>query len=303
MRWLITGASGQLGAYLLRELRHRGERDVLGWTHHTTGELFGFPLEPVPLEDPDRLIAAWQQFQPEIVVHAAALSRVEECYGDPRRAFRVNVVATGQLAQCAMQHQSRFLYVSTDLVFDGTEGDYYEGDDPRPLSVYGSTKLAGETCAEQCPNAVIVRLSLLFGPGLGRQPTFFDRQVQSLRAGKRLTLFDDEYRTPLYLETAAAALVEIARSDVTGVWHVAGMERLSRYEMGLRLAMQLGADLRLLEASSSEGRFSEPRPRDVSLDITQFLSRFSDFKIPDYSESIERALNLMSDLPGRGAIS
>lgn len=293
MRWLITGASGQLGAYVLRELQRQGEKDVIGWTGQTTGELFGFTLQPMPLHDAEALRLGWSRWHPDVVIHTGAMARVEACYRDPRTAFAVNVVGSGQLAQCAAGSQVRFIYLSTDLVFDGERGDYSEQDEPRPLSIYGSTKLAGERCVAQYPGSVIVRLSLLFGPGLGRQHTFFDRLVDALRRGLTMPLFVDEYRTPLFLAAAAEALLHVARSSVTGLWHLGGAERLSRWEMGVQLAERLGADPQLIEPTSSNGRFAEPRPRDVSLNSSRFQEAFPQVEIPDYGESLTRALALI----------
>src|SRR3954469_18961003 len=97
MRWLITGASGQLGAYLLHYLRAPGA-SVVAWTGTTTGDFYGVPLTPVDLADP---AAAFAAARPDIVVHAAALARIADCHRDPARARRVNVDATARLAELA----------------------------------------------------------------------------------------------------------------------------------------------------------------------------------------------------------
>ncbi len=128
------------------------------------------------------------------------------------------------------------MYVSTDLVFDGEHAPYREDDPPAPLSVYGRSKAHAETALQAFPRIAIVRVSLLYGPSLTDRPTVLDRQRQAILAGEPLTLFDDEWRTPLDLPTAARALLAVAESDYTGILHVGGLERLSRLEMGERLA-------------------------------------------------------------------
>ncbi len=296
MRWLITGASGQLGSYLLRALRHAGATAVTAWTQRTEGELFGYRLEPVLLESPERLKRAWDLARPDVVIHAGAMSRVQDCYQDPRRAFQVNVAAAGLLAELASRHQARFVYVSTDLVFDGERGDYSEDDMPHPLSVYGSTKLAAERCIKQFPTATVVRVSLMFGPGLLGRETLFDRQLRSLRDGKSIAVFSDEFRTPLFLAHAADALLELARSQATGLWHVGGPERLSRAEMGMALARFLGVSSQLVHPITTTDLFPEPRPRDVSLDSRRFTDAFPKVRLASYAEALPEAVALSDQI-------
>src|SRR5947209_20516233 len=111
MRWLLTGASGQLGAYVLRRLRAAGE-PVVAWTHTTRGDLFSTPLVPVDLADPT---AAFAAARPDVVLHAAALARVGDCHRNPELARRVNTDATSRLAELAAAAGARFVFVSTDL--------------------------------------------------------------------------------------------------------------------------------------------------------------------------------------------
>src|SRR5262245_9991009 len=210
MHVLVTGASGLLGGYLLRQLRDDGLA-VTAWSGTRTGEVFGTPLRTVDLGDPDAVAAACRAARPGVVLHAAAMARLPDCHRDPDRARRVNTNATAVLAELAAQAGARLLLVSTDLIFDGERGWYREEDAPAPLSVYGRTKAAAEESALAAPGGAVVRMSLLFGPSLTSRP-FFDEQVTALRAGRPLTLFADEWRTPLALTTAARALVALARS-------------------------------------------------------------------------------------------
>src|SRR5262245_11675618 len=165
MRLLITGASGQLGAYLLREALARGD-EVTAWTGSRGGELFGTPLRPVELADRDRAAEAFRQARPDAVLHAAALASVADCHRDPGRARAVNAAGSALLAELAADAGARLLQVSTDLVFDGERGNYTEQDPPRPLSVYARTKREAELAALQAPRSAVVRVSLLFGPRL-----------------------------------------------------------------------------------------------------------------------------------------
>src|SRR5438876_2163063 len=180
MRWLVTGASGQLGGYLLWHLRDGGE-EVVAWSGSVSGEVSGVPLRIVDLTDAAATASAFRDAKPQAVIHAAALARVDECYRDPKRARRVNTDATGRLAELATEAGARFVYISTDLVFDGERAPYRESDPPQPLSVYGHTKADGETAALATPRSVVARVSLLFGPTLTGRPGFFDGLVAALR--------------------------------------------------------------------------------------------------------------------------
>jgi dTDP-4-dehydrorhamnose reductase len=274
MRILITGASGALGGYLLRHLAGTGVT-ITAWSGSRGGALFGIPLRPVNLADPDAVAPAYRDARPDAVIHAAAIASLAECHRDPEQAHRVNVAGTAQLAELAAAAGARLLLVSTDLVFDGERGNYAEGDAPSPLSIYARTKLEAEHAALARKGSLVARVSLLFGPTLTRRGSFFDQMLASLHAGRPVTCFADEWRTPLGLAPAAAALATLARSDFEGLLHVGGPERLSRLEMGQRLAKYLGVDPALIVATSrADAAGPEPRPRDTSLVSSKWRSLF-----------------------------
>jgi dTDP-4-dehydrorhamnose reductase len=182
------------------------------------------------------------------------------------------VVGTANVARAAARAGARLVHVSTDLVFDGENAPYAEDAATCPLSVYGRTKVDAELEAARAPGSVIVRLSLLFGPRRTDRRGFFDAQLAALRSGEPITLFDDEWRTPLSYRAAAEALAAVARGSLTGIVHAGGPERMSRLEMGLRLARRLGIDAPAVSRLSRLSVGGEPRARDVALD-TALLCR------------------------------
>jgi dTDP-4-dehydrorhamnose reductase len=286
MRLLITGAGGQLGAYLLRDLAGRGAA-VTAWSHAGGGELFGFPLVPVELTDRAAAAAAFADARPDAVVHCAALSRVADCHRDPVRAEAVNVGVTRLLAELADRARAGLVFVSTDLVFDGRRGGYTEEDAPAPLSVYGRSKAQAEDAVRSCPRGLVARVSLMYGPTLTGRPSFFDEQALALRQRRLCTLFADEWRTPLSLPAAARALVALAEADCTGVLHLGGPERMSRLEIGQRLAASLGADpFVIVAANREEVPAPEPRPRDTSLDSSRWRGLFPHLPWPTWDEAL-----------------
>jgi dTDP-4-dehydrorhamnose reductase len=278
-RVLITGATGRLGAYLLRDLRGRG-LDVIAWGGRSA----------VDLCDPDAPAAAFRQVNPDLVVHTAAVSSVEECERDPALARQANADATQRLAKLAAAARARFVFTSTDLVFDGDRGGYRETDPATPRSTYGATKLAAERAALAAPGAAVVRLSLLYGPGLAGRRSFFDHLVSEITGGRPVRLFADEWRTPLAYPAAAAGLIDVALSEFTGLLHLGGPERMSRLEMGLRLAAVLKCDPGAIVSTTRAAAGLADRPRDTALDSTLWRQLFPNAREAGFEEAVVRGM-------------
>jgi dTDP-4-dehydrorhamnose reductase len=290
MRLLITGASGQLGGYVLRELSGRA-MPVTAWCHQSRGELFGFALEPVDLRQRDAVATAFRAARPTAVLHLAGYPAIADCYRHPDMAWNINAEGTTLLAELAADAGARIIYTSTDLVFDGTRGNYDERDEAVPLSVYGRSKLAGEPAVLAASTGVVARVSLLFGPTLIGRPYFFDQQLQKMRAGQQVGWFEDEWRSPLALAAAAKALLDLVSSDFTGLIHLGGPQRLSRYDMGRAVAAAYGLDPALVQPiPQTSVPTPEPRPRDVSVNSHLWRSLFPQAWWPEVEEACREAV-------------
>lgn len=266
MRVLLTGASGQLGAYLLEELRAAGH-ELIAWSGTESGTRSGLPLVPIDLADARATARALDAADPALIVHAAAISSAEAVRRDPDRANAINVEATGRLADWSARHERRIVYTSTDLVFDGSRPWWREEDAARPVLAYGRTKLAGERPVLAAPRGLVARVALLYGPSRSGRESYLDRTIAALRRGEPQSFFDDEYRTPLDLATAAAILARLAESELTGLIHVAGLERVSRFDLIRRIVLALGLDpLAVRPNHQADAPGPEPRPADVSLE-------------------------------------
>lgn len=274
-RWLVTGASGQLGGHLLQELGGDPQKKDLLAISRSMIAGTSVRSKSIELSDFATLRSAVEQFRPTHVLHIGAMTAVGDCYQQPEHARIVNCAATEVLARAAADQQARFVFISTDMVFAGTAAPYREADAAAPLSHYGRTKRAAEELLAGFPNSLTVRLPLLFGfPRTARAATFAS-QIDSLLAGRPLKLFADEFRTPLWLPDAATALLLLGRSAECGVIHVAGPQRLSRYEMIAEAARALHiSDPNLEPVSRLSIAAAEPRPADLSLDDGNFRSRF-----------------------------
>jgi dTDP-4-dehydrorhamnose reductase len=292
MRVLVTGASGQLGGYLLRELAAR-KVEIVAWSGSRRGSLFGVDLRPVDLADRDAVATAFRQACADTVIHAGALGRVADCFRDPETARLINTQGSASLAELAGRAGARLLHVSTDHVFDGERGNYCEEDVATPHTVYGRTKADAEQAVQATPQSLVVRVSLFFGPSVVGRPTFFDEQVNAARTGKPVALFMDEWRTPLSLRTAASALVALAHAEHVGIVHLGGPERMSRLEMGQRLAAYLGLEASFIRPiHRADAPCEEPRPRDASLDSSRWRALYPKHSWPTW----EAALGEFTDL-------
>lgn len=273
-RWLVTGASGQLGSHLVRQLARAGEA-VLAVARGGDCGTPGVATRAIDLADLDQLRSAVLEFRPTRVIHAGAMSAVADCLADPTRAERCNVEATHVLAEAAHAVGARLLFTSTDMVFDGQRPPYREEDPTSPLSVYGRSKARAEQVLRAFPHTVVVRIPLMYGFALNGRRTTFASQIAALEAGASLRLFDDEWRTCVWLGDAARALIGLARSDYTGWIHISGPERLSRLDLIARCAALLGiAHPNLVPVSRLAAPAPEPRPADLSLDGRRFSARF-----------------------------
>lgn len=296
MRILITGASGHLGRRLVKVACQAGHQ-VWAWTspreRATPQTDLPATFASVEITNPVEVAEAYSQIRPMAVIHAAAMANVAECYRDPIRAYRVNAEATRQLAGLCVADIARLIYVSTDLVFDGTTGNYEEDDLPRPLSQYGKSKLDGERAVIHHPGLLVARVSWLIGTGTPRRAHFLDQQIAALRQGQPLELFKDEWRSPLGMDAAAQALLALAKADVSGVLHLGGPEKLSRYEMGCMLAKMLGVKQELVQSiERSDMKSPEPRPSDVSFNSTRWRQLMPESSWPTFKQALKYEFGL-----------
>ncbi len=267
---LVTGGSGALGWTLIRRLRGRC-RVVATYCQHpfTADEVESRSLD---LRKPGKAAHLIQEAEPACVIHTASLTKADYCEQHPAETEKINVQATEEIAKACEKSGARLVYVSTDLVFDGLEGNYTEADEAKPLSVYGRTKLeAEEVAARHCKNTIVLRSALMYGWGSEWNPTFLEWIHGQLTEGKKVHLFSDQYRTPVYVEDLAEAIEVVMLSGPVGVFHVGGRARVDRYTFGRRVCEVFGfpADL-LVSTRMEEHPYVAPRPVDCSLDSNKF---------------------------------
>jgi dTDP-4-dehydrorhamnose reductase len=264
-RVLITGAGGLVGGRLATVLA--ADFTVVAGRHETAPPA-GLAAVALDLLAPGSLEGALGQAGADAVVHAAALAEPDACERDPDRARRLNVDGTAAVARACRRAGARLIVLSTDLVFPGDRGGLAEDQAPAPLQVYGTTKRDAERVAlDECPDAAVARIALVSGAGHGRRATATESVAWALRQGRRLGLYTDQHRTPIDPDSLADAVGRLLQRPLRGIVHLGGPERVSRYELGRRVAAVLGLDAGLLDpVASADHPQGAPRPADVSLD-------------------------------------
>lgn len=271
----ITGAGGLIGSALCQE----GAKVAPNWHFQ------GLTRPVLDLTDSAAVARAFAKDAPQVVIHCAALSRNPDCDANPRLAHRLNVEVTQQLAE--LSSKVRFVFFSTDLVFDGRKGYYVESDAPNPLSVYAETKVQAEAIVVQHPNSLIIRTSLNGGTSPTRDRGFNEQLRHAWKQQKPTSLFVDEFRCPIAAEVTARVTLELARQPLRGVCHVAGTERLSRHAIGELLAARWPElQPRIIPGTLREYSGS-PRSPDTSMNCSRAQQHLS-FTIPGFTEWLQQ---------------
>ncbi len=267
----ITGAGGLIGSWIFKT----APRDL------ESVEVLGLTRPQLDLADFPALEREFRRQKPQLVFHCAALTRTPDCQRDPALAHKLNVQLTAFLSELAAEVP--FFFLSSDLVFDGRQGNYDESAIVNPLSVYGQTKAEAEQAVLRNPRHTVLRTSL----NSGRSPTgdrSFDEQLRrAWAAGQKLHLFRDEFRCPIGAEVTARALWELAGKRACGLYHLAGSERLSRWQIGQVVAATCPELNPQLESASLTEYAGAPRAADTSLSCAK-VQRLLSFPLPRWSD-------------------
>lgn len=260
----ITGASGFLGWHLCKVAQ--SDWDVYGAVNCNSIDCPGITVLQLDLTHQHSLKSLMQDLRPDAVIHAAALSRPNDCQSNPDESFAVNVRASLNLAEYCGAVEIPCVFTSTDQVFDGLNPPYDENAPVSPINRYGEHKIMAEDgMKERNPKTIVCRMPLMFGVA-PHAPSFLQSFVNTLQEGRSLNLFTDEIRTPVSGQTAAQGIL-LALKQEPSCLHLGGLERISRYDFGKVLAKVLNCSEELLEAcQQADIPMAAPRPADVSLD-------------------------------------
>jgi dTDP-4-dehydrorhamnose reductase len=281
MKVLVTGAGGLLGSKIV-ELA----KDYTVYKTHASHPLFQDSIK-MDVTNEKEVKQVFSQIMPNVVVHTAAETNVDKCEDRREHAWKINADGTRILAEACNKANAKMVYVSTDYVFDGEKGLYTEEDQPNPINYYGLTKLMGERNVEKlCETFAILRTSVLYGTH-PEKPNFVKWVIATLAQGKPLTVVEDHYNSPTLADNLAEAVIEAVESRVRGVYHAAGSERISRYDLALKAAETFNFDAALVRPirMSELKAWTAKRPKDSSLCVDK-IQREIGVKLLDVTQGL-----------------
>jgi len=266
----ITGAGGLIGNYLV----HTAPKFAPSW------RLCPLTRPELDLTEFAAVRKTFEKDRPQLVIHCAALAHTPTCEKEPALARKLNVEVTRVLAELAANIP--FIFFSSDLVFDGRTGNYDESSTPDPLSVYAKTKLEAEANVLANPRHAVLRTSLNFGDSPAGNRAFNEQMRQAVQRGETLKLFTDEFRCPIAAIETARVVWELAAQNATGLYHVAGSERLSRLQIGELLVKywRLAPKFEPMSVRDFRGLRRSP---DTSLNCAK-VQKLLSFPLPRFSE-------------------
>ncbi|MBU0508426.1 SDR family oxidoreductase [bacterium] len=287
MRVVVTGASGFVGSRVAQHLIARHE--ILGVVHTARGG-FPFPCERADLTLDEPTGTLFREWKPEVIVHAAAMSRVIECERNPARARAANVEATARLIRLAERLHAKLIFISSDQVFSGKRGGYRESDNPDPIGEYGRTKLEAEReVLNSAARHLVLRSNSVVGPSMGWGESFSTRILDTIRRGEPLQLYGDQYRSPIHVRKLVQIIEHACISDMNGLLHIGGPKRMSRLDIGFTVLRAYGLSAEKVEPVSY---LTHPdaavMTRDTSYDISQLLQTIPDLRFDPLDDEFSR---------------
>ncbi len=266
MKFLVTGSSGLIGSQVVKDLEKQNH--TVYSCYHDEKPAHGTPLQ-LDLTDQNKIIQTLQETKPDKIIHLAAMTNVDLCETEKELATQINVKATETIAKQASKQNTFFLYVSTDYIFDGIQGMRKEDDTPNPLGFYGKSKLEGELSLNNMASSwCIARTSTPFGIH-DKKKSFPLWVKENLELKKEIPVLVDQFTSPTYVPNLSKMLIEVATRQITGVIHLAGATRISRYDLAELVSEKINLEKKLLiPTKTDEMNWKAQRPKDSSLDVS-----------------------------------
>lgn len=276
MKILVTGASGQLGHDVCRELNRRGIENL------------GLASKDMDITDPEAVSEVIKQYLPDAVIHCAAYTKVDKAQEEPERCWAVNAQGTRNIAAVCGELDIKMLYISTDYVFPGDGEGFYRPDDAvNPRNVYGMTKLAGELAVRaMVEKFFIVRTSWVFGLNGGN---FIKTMLRLSETKARVSVVCDQTGSPTYTFDLAPLLCDMITSGKYGVYHATNEGLCSRAELAEEVLGLAGRSTRVLPIPSAEYPTAAARPLNSRLDKSS-LDKAGFSRLPDWHDALRRYL-------------
>jgi dTDP-4-dehydrorhamnose reductase len=232
---LVTGSNGLLGQKITAKIVEEHTIKLIA----TSKGVNRFPItsgyiyEELDILNPDQAQEVIEKYQPDAIIHTAALTNVDTCHEQRALAYQLNVEAVETLLKICEAKNIHFIYVSTDFVFDGLNGPYKEGDIPNPVSYYGETKLAAEALVEKSSAKwTILRTILVYGilPDMSRSNIVLWAKG-ALSKGEPINVVNDQWRMPTLAEDLAEACLLAVAHEAEGIYHISGKDYMTIAEL------------------------------------------------------------------------
>lgn len=268
MRILIIG-SGLLGSRIIEIAKNRGYA-VFASYNTIMPDIEGINFIQADISKKEDVKKLFEKSIPRKVIHTAAMTNVDQCEVDKKRAWDINVEGTKYIAEFCQKYDSQMIYISTDFVFDGKKGNYRETDEPNPISYYGLTKLEGENVLSEFDIEYgIARTSVIYGNHPYRF-NFVSWVINELGKGKRINVVKDQYNSPTFANNLADVLLKMHENERYGLYHASGSERINRYDFAVKIADVFELDASLINPITSDKFLQKAkRPWDSSLNVTK----------------------------------
>ncbi len=292
MKILITGTNGLLGQKLLDAYSIDTSVEVLA-TSRGECRLTNLPdhiaYQPLEITDEQEVKSVVQLFAPDVIIHTAAMTNVDQCEEEREACWKINVTAVKYLTEAAEKCQSHFIHLSTDFVFSGEEGPLDEEATPAPVNYYGDSKLASETIVKECKTSwAIARTVLVYGvtPKMSRSNIILWVK-SSLEKGEKIRVVNDQWRTPTLAEDLASGCMLIAKKKATGIFNISGKDFLTPYEMAIQTAEYFELDNKLIEETDgSKFQQKAKRPPKTGFVIDKAVNQLG-YQPRSFREGIE----------------
>lgn len=289
MKVFISGASGLLGGNCLKHFTDMGWKVVGSHLSYATDKtVFYNTLEPQHSENFD-VIA----FQPDVIVHCGALTHVDYCETHPEESYEKTVTSTRNLIALSKKCDARFVFISTDYVFDGKNGPYREDATVNPLSIYGNHKLEAEELAlNELKNTLVLRITNVYGDEI-RKKNFISRIIEQCEEGKKLTLTlpYDQFASPTNAFDIARAMYVLLKDGKSGIYHIGGSDYMNRVELAQRVLTYFpDATYDLIPVSTASMNQPAARPLIGGFVKMKFAGEYPEFLFSTIDEYLSNYL-------------
>lgn len=277
MKIMILGANGFTGRRILKRLSYKHQ--VLACSLHP--DILpeeGYEFHILDMQNVDAIDALLNNFRPDVIINASAMSVVDYCEQHPEEAYALNVTAVKHLAEYSQSNSCRLIHLSTDFVFDGTATEAYtETDTTNPINYYGKTKQWSEEVIEQaCTNYAIARIEVVYGkPFNGQHGNIVHLVKTRLQNGQSIRVVSDQFRSPTWVEDIARAIESLLSDKYQGIYHICGGETMSVADIAYRVAKHFGLDTSLIQpVTTEEMNEATPRPLFSPMNTEKALKEF-----------------------------